>query len=556
MGTSERLAALLALAEEAGAQTIAEDARDAIERAREGLLFVACVGQFKRGKSSLVNALVGRSVLPTGVAPVTSVATVVRHGEDGARVRMGGAWRAVRLADLGDYVSEAKNHENEKHVEAAEVRCEADLLARGVCLVDTPGLGSIFAGNTEATRAFIPRLDAAVIVLGGDPPISGEELALVAELSERIDAILLVLNKADRLSDPELDEAASFISGAIRDRAPRADGPLYRVSASEAMKGCHTRDWDALLAKIASLVDAGERSTLDRALDRRVRSIALRLAAELEEQRRALILPRDEMAARIEALRACAREAEASLGALHSVIEVEERELVRQIGLDRDAFVRTALPRVTAELERALEGAPPSAEPRPAAMAIAEKITERAIRAWLAEQRPVTERRFAELSERLSSAANAYLERIQREAKITGGMAPALEPQHGLRARSRFFYRSFVRLTSPGIGERIANLFRGPDARRRAASAAAIIYARRTLDANANAVAGDLGDRVIESRRSVEASLRRALSDAASSGVRAMDIAAEEKARGEDSVRRAVARLQSQLARARGLGTP
>jgi len=50
------------------------------------------------------------------------------------------------------------------------------------CLVDTPGIGSVFAGNTATTRSFVPHIDAALVVLGADPPLSGDELALVDEL--------------------------------------------------------------------------------------------------------------------------------------------------------------------------------------------------------------------------------------------------------------------------------------------------------------------------------------------------------------------------------------
>ena len=45
--------------------------------------------------------------------------------------------------------------------------------------MDTPGLGSVFSGNSATTQAFIPHIDAALVVVGADPPIAGEELTLV-----------------------------------------------------------------------------------------------------------------------------------------------------------------------------------------------------------------------------------------------------------------------------------------------------------------------------------------------------------------------------------------
>src|SRR5580704_6396651 len=55
---------------------LAADARSVAERVSDGRFYVACIGQFKRGKSSLLNALVGYQVLPTGVVPVTAVPTI------------------------------------------------------------------------------------------------------------------------------------------------------------------------------------------------------------------------------------------------------------------------------------------------------------------------------------------------------------------------------------------------------------------------------------------------------------------------------------------------
>jgi ribosome biogenesis GTPase A len=81
---------------------IRDDARSAAERIAEGRFYVACVGQFKRGKSTLLNALIGEPILPSGVVPVTSVPTIVRFGEDyGARVRLdSGEWTEIAITEI------------------------------------------------------------------------------------------------------------------------------------------------------------------------------------------------------------------------------------------------------------------------------------------------------------------------------------------------------------------------------------------------------------------------------------------------------------------------
>ena len=75
-----RLLRLAALGEELGANRVAEDARDLAARVSEGRFYLACIGQFKRGKSTLINALIGEPVLPVGFIPVTAVPTVIRYG--------------------------------------------------------------------------------------------------------------------------------------------------------------------------------------------------------------------------------------------------------------------------------------------------------------------------------------------------------------------------------------------------------------------------------------------------------------------------------------------
>lgn len=111
----------------------------------------------------MLNALVGLPLLPTGVVPVTSTVTIVRYGERlTSRVRfVGHDWEDCDPAAIERYVSEQHNPGNEQSVVSVEVAGQSVPLARGLCLVDTPGLGSVVVANTIATRAFVPHVDAA-----------------------------------------------------------------------------------------------------------------------------------------------------------------------------------------------------------------------------------------------------------------------------------------------------------------------------------------------------------------------------------------------------------
>jgi len=92
---ASKLLCLASLGEELGAQYIADDAYALAARVSEGRFYLACIGQFKRGKSTLINALTGEPILPVGFIPVTAVPTVIRFGaHPRARVQgRDGSWQ-------------------------------------------------------------------------------------------------------------------------------------------------------------------------------------------------------------------------------------------------------------------------------------------------------------------------------------------------------------------------------------------------------------------------------------------------------------------------------
>ena len=114
---------LAELAGELGSERVREEATALAQRTSEGRFYIACIGQFKRGKSTLLDALLADRVLPTGVLPITAVPTVVRYGPTrSARVRFqGGAWVDIPPEELTQYVSERLNPENKKNVAGVEV---------------------------------------------------------------------------------------------------------------------------------------------------------------------------------------------------------------------------------------------------------------------------------------------------------------------------------------------------------------------------------------------------------------------------------------------------
>ena len=208
-----------------------------LDRLDASRLRVLVAGEAKRGKSTLINALLGRDVLPAGVTPLTAVTTTVRYGDDErAEVRFSdGHDEKYPLAALDDLVTERGNPGNRRSIAAVTAYLPAPVLAGGVELVDTPGTGSVFERDTAAAYEALRSMDAAVFVLTADPPVSASERDLLGKVAELSVTTFAVLNKADRLDEAELAEAAEFTRRVLSQAGHPAR--VYAMSARAALSG-------------------------------------------------------------------------------------------------------------------------------------------------------------------------------------------------------------------------------------------------------------------------------------------------------------------------------
>lgn len=223
------------LAEVAVGRVEAERAARLVERLVGGRFLVSVVGEFKRGKSTLINALVGDEVLPTGVLPLTAVATEVAYGESRVVVDyLDGVRTEVGLGELAEFVTEQGNPANQRGIARVEVRGRWPLLKPGVVLVDTPGIGSVYRHNTETARQAVLDADGAVLVLAADIAMSERERDLVGRLAQRRAPTFFVLNKADHLTPGELDQVRRFVEQVLCDDLGRK-ARVFALSARAAL---------------------------------------------------------------------------------------------------------------------------------------------------------------------------------------------------------------------------------------------------------------------------------------------------------------------------------
>jgi hypothetical protein len=150
----EALSELVAAAEERESRAVAEASRDLAKKLAEERFNAVVVGEFKRGKTTFVNALLGAEVLPAAVVPLTSIVTAVTWGDPPrAEVRyLDGRVEEVAPEDLARFVTERDNPGNRLGVDRAVLHWAAEDLRDGVFLVDTPGVGSVYRHTGHRRR--------------------------------------------------------------------------------------------------------------------------------------------------------------------------------------------------------------------------------------------------------------------------------------------------------------------------------------------------------------------------------------------------------------------
>jgi hypothetical protein len=163
---------------------------------------VCVVGEFKQGKSSLVNGLLGSDVCPVDDDLATSAITLVRHGEQpSAVVRRREGDQAVAeqipVEQLGGWVSERGNPHNEKRVERVEISAPSAILRQGLALVDTPGMGGLGAGHAAATLSFLPFADGLILVSDASAELSAPEVEFLRRAAELCPTVLFAQTKID-----------------------------------------------------------------------------------------------------------------------------------------------------------------------------------------------------------------------------------------------------------------------------------------------------------------------------------------------------------------------
>jgi small GTP-binding protein len=428
----------------------ADQDRESIEGLRRRLagqrLRVLVAGEAKRGKSTLVNALLGRAVLPAGVTPLTALATTVRYGaREGVTVVLpGGLAQECPLSALDDLVTERGNPGNEKNLSSVTVLVDAPLLARGVELVDTPGTGSVYGHNTIEAQAALKTMDAAVFVLTADPPVSASERELIAEVASLSVTMFVVLNKADHLSADELGEVVDFTADVVAEAAGRPVR-IYPVSARAALASSGDAGFDAFETDFAAYLERGRADDLRRSVEAHARRIAFALRDEAVLARRAAQLRGTEAAERVRAFAARLAVVQDRRRDAADLVGAESSRMLADLNLASGRAERDRFRRVSQQLAELLDGTLRAASATEIERAGRAQLGELAVteaEAWRSERAGALEAGLAGLDKRLTAVLRAELDAVrQAAADLLGLDLTVATPGQRLAPDLPFFYQ-------------------------------------------------------------------------------------------------------------------
>ena len=219
--------------------------RELFARLAEDRFNLVVIGRFNRGKTSLMNAILGSDRLPTGIVPLTSVITTVGYGST-ERVILHYDKRTlpqeVTLDALPDYITQQGNPGNIQGIGTAEVQLPVEILRRGFYFVDTPGLGSAIEENARTTEAYLPEADAFLLVTSYESPLSEDEIRVLRMVEPSARRIFVVMNKHDTVSEKERGEVLDYVRSQLNTSFTQLVPKIFSISAREGLEAKLSQD--------------------------------------------------------------------------------------------------------------------------------------------------------------------------------------------------------------------------------------------------------------------------------------------------------------------------
>lgn len=234
----------------------------AIETYESEKFVFSLMGLAKRGKSTLINALLGRrddTYAPIDELPATSVCTTFTYApaECVEVVFRNGNVTRIQPNEIRDYATEEGNPKNSKEVQLIRVSAPFVEKFENVTLVDLPGADSIHEHHDQIIYQFLPQSDAVLLLTTARMPISSGEIELLNAVQENdVGKVFVAMNQIDCVDECEIEEGENANRKKLANTKISVN-EIYKISAKQAFEG----DWEnsgvpALMNDILAFIDA------------------------------------------------------------------------------------------------------------------------------------------------------------------------------------------------------------------------------------------------------------------------------------------------------------
>jgi GTPase Era involved in 16S rRNA processing len=389
-------------------------------------LHLAVLGQMKRGKSSFINALLGSEILPMGVLPVTAVITEIKYGPapQAAIIYTTGLREQVDVGTLADYITESGNPGNKKQVASVELAYPSPFLTSGIVLIDTPGIGSTHAHNTRTTEGYIEQVDAGIVMLSVDPPITQVESHFLRRIKEEIPKLFFVLNKIDLGSADEVSHISHFLGeelSRLQIESPEIFSLSTRRALQERCRGscvAAPSGIEAFEQRLQTFLSEEKGQVLVRSIALDALHIARTLKFATTVGIRAQAMSPEVLHHKRFALDRLLEQTDSEVRELHVLLRQHAADLVARVERDLTAQVETSIPAVRQHL-RLFQAEHPTETGRAFGVLIENFLLqeiETVFRRWRVREDDEIQAQLDILSARFVAQTNTILERFQNAA--------------------------------------------------------------------------------------------------------------------------------------------
>jgi small GTP-binding protein len=345
---------LASLAEQIGLPTTARDVREVrLPKLEQERFSLVVLGEFNRGKSTLINALIGQRLLPAAATPTTAALAELRQGDafSATAVFDDGARLMLDRGALDAYLTGRVDPPPVVRVDRIEITLPSAALANNLTIVDTPGVNDLSQQRADVTYGYLPRADAIVFLLDGTQVLSASERRFLQErvLKAARERLIFVITKCDLLDEHERAEVVAFAKQELLAVVP--DPTLIEVSAKRALAGDAVGSGLEALQQAINRVlgDDRQRVLVEHALDDAAR-LSRFLRQTLGMRQSSLELSDDELQSKVIEARARLEDGRAALAQASLTIAAEASALKARVDADRRQLVEALCGRLPAEI--------------------------------------------------------------------------------------------------------------------------------------------------------------------------------------------------------------